>query len=328
MAAAAFKEDGASAVQTASKQQLKNSTLLVFVLAGVSNMCAAAITNPVNVVKVRMQLDGALSSAKVQQYHGLGRGMWKVWAEEGVRGLWRGTTAALLREASYSSIRMGAYEPFKQALGARDAAHTPLWVKVGAAAASGTLGSALANPTDVVMIRMQAPLLAPHPHLAGGAAAARAYTGAFHAFATIARHEGLGGLYRGVVPSMQRAALLTAAQIPSYDQTKHLLLNSGVFAEGIPCHVASSMTAGLVTAVVIAPVDLVKTRIMQQQVGVDGKGLLYSSAIDCFRKSLQAEGFAGMYKGFIPVWMRIGPHTNITFFIYEQLRSMMGIRPL
>lgn len=37
----------------------------LFGLAGSSNMCAAAITNPVNVVKVRMQLDGALSSTQV-----------------------------------------------------------------------------------------------------------------------------------------------------------------------------------------------------------------------------------------------------------------------
>lgn len=34
---------------------------MVFALAGMSNMCAAAITNPVNVIKVRMQLDGALA---------------------------------------------------------------------------------------------------------------------------------------------------------------------------------------------------------------------------------------------------------------------------
>ena len=37
----------------------------LFGLAGASNMCAAAITNPVNVVKVRMQLDGALTSSQV-----------------------------------------------------------------------------------------------------------------------------------------------------------------------------------------------------------------------------------------------------------------------
>ena len=42
-----------------------------------------------------------------------------------------------------------------------DPAHSPLWVKVAAGSLSGTIGSAIANPTDVVMIRMQAPVQAP-----------------------------------------------------------------------------------------------------------------------------------------------------------------------
>jgi hypothetical protein len=39
---------------------------LQFFLAGISNMTAAAITNPVNVVKVRMQLDCALVAGQVR----------------------------------------------------------------------------------------------------------------------------------------------------------------------------------------------------------------------------------------------------------------------
>lgn len=45
-----------------------------------------------------------------------------------------------------------------QAWGADDPSHTSLGVKVAAAATAGTIGSAIANPTDVVMIRMQAPV--------------------------------------------------------------------------------------------------------------------------------------------------------------------------
>lgn len=61
---------------------------------------------------------------------------------------------------------------------------------------------------------------------------------------------------------MQRAAILNAAQIPSYDHTKNMLLKSGVMHEGIPCHLVSSMTAGLVTAIVMSPIDLIRTRLV------------------------------------------------------------------
>jgi hypothetical protein len=40
--------------------------------------------------------------------------MVRIAQEEGLLALWKGTSAALLREASYSSIRMGAYEPLKE----------------------------------------------------------------------------------------------------------------------------------------------------------------------------------------------------------------------
>ena len=86
------------------------------------------------------------------------------------------------------------------------------------------------------------------------------YSGAFQAFSSIARTEGMRGLYRGVGPTMQRAALLNAAQIPSYDHSKCAILESGLLHEGIACNLVSSMTAGFVTAVVMSPIDLIKTR--------------------------------------------------------------------
>ena len=32
------------------------------------------------------------------------------------------------------------------------------------------------------------------------------------------------------------------------------------------------------------------------------------------KKTFKAEGMAGLYKGFIPNWMRIGPHTIVVCF--------------
>eukprot|EP00250_Pteridium_aquilinum_P011868 c20359_g1_i2 orf=295-1110(+) len=245
--------------------------------------------------------------------------------DEGLTGLWRGTGAALMREASYSSIRMGLYEPFKLMLGGDDPAHTPLWIKVTAGASAGVIGSAIANPTDVIMVRMQA---RPFQTSSGGAHPGWNYGGPFKAFSSIARTEGISGLYRGLVPTMQRAALINAAQAPSYDHAKHTLMNAGLVQEGVTCHLIASMVAGLMSAIAISPVDLIRTRIMQQAVHADGRGVLYSSTFDCFWKTLRSEGPRGLYKGFIPVWLRIGPHTIVTFFVFEQLRKGLGIVPM
>lgn len=69
-------------------------------------------------------------------------------------------------------------------------------------------------------------------------------------------------------------------------------------------------------------------RMMQQEVHACGRGALYSSSLDCFTQTARTEGLGGLYKGFMPVWMRIGPHTIITFFVFEQMRKMLGIKPI
>lgn len=98
-----------------------------------------------------------------------------------------------------------------QVLGARDPARTPLWKKLVASAAAGVIGSAVANPTDVVMIRMQAQRVElPHSQPVHPP---RQYKSTWGAFRQTAKEEGFRGLYRGVGPTMQRAGLLTAAQV-------------------------------------------------------------------------------------------------------------------
>lgn len=47
--------------------------------------------------------------------------------------------------------------------------------------------------------------------------------------------------------------------------------------------------------------------------------------MDCLRKTLAAEGLMGLYKGWLPNWLRIGPHTIITFAVFEAMRKAAGL---
>jgi solute carrier family 25 protein 14/30 len=140
------------------------------------------------------------------------------------------------------------------------------------------------------------------------------------------KQDGIAGLYRGVVPTTQRAMILTASQLPSYDHTKTWLLSRG-YNEGIATHVISSIVAGFVCATATSPVDLIKSRYMNQPFDA-GKGVKYSSMLDCIVKTVRSEGILSLYKGWLPNWMRISPHTIVTFVVYEKLRSMFNVRPI
>ena len=158
---------------------------------------------------------------------------------EGASGLYRGLSASVLRELSYSGIRLGLYEPCKRLLGATDPAQTSLSLKVLSGAMTGCLGSALANPLDLIKVRMQS------------ATGAAPYSSVAAAITTIARDgEGIRALWRGTGPTCARATLLTASQVPSYDHVKHTLLDNGYVHEGYLCHFFCSMVAGVVAAVI------------------------------------------------------------------------------
>ena len=74
------------------------------------------MTHPIDTIKVRLQLQGELAAQSTVVYNGLIRGSWRILSNEGIKGLYKGLSASLLREATYSTIRMGLYEPIKNLL--------------------------------------------------------------------------------------------------------------------------------------------------------------------------------------------------------------------
>ncbi|KAJ3314374.1 hypothetical protein HDV04_000336 [Boothiomyces sp. JEL0838] len=67
------------------------------------------------------------------------------------------------------------------------------------------------------------------------------------------------------------------------------------------------------------PIDVVRTRYYNQPY-VNGKGELYSGALDAITKITTHEGLTAFYKGFWPHFLRIGPHFCLTFVFLGLLR--------
>ncbi|KAF8941776.1 hypothetical protein BGZ47_007194 [Haplosporangium gracile] len=249
---------------------------------------------------------------------------------EGPRVFVAGLAPAVLRESIYSTIRFGSYDYFKGiysgmgAAGLRGGEETTTLVKLMSGLTSGMIGSAIANPTDLIKVRLQAFWPSGKPRYASIADACR----------SIYVEEGIPGLYRGVVPTAARAMVVTASQLASYDTTKHWLLKlrdsqgQARFNEGYLTHFCASTVAGLVCSISTSPIDTVKVRYMNQQFNAQGKGQLYRSAIDCAVKTIQREGPLALYKGFLMCWLRLGPHTMLSLMIFEKLRSFVGLNPV
>ncbi len=84
---------------------------------------------------------------------------------------------------------------------------------------------------------------------------------------------------------------------------------------------AASALSGFFVAVAMHPPDVISTRLYNQPV-LSGSGILYQGWVDCARKIGRIEGVRGYYKGFVAHYLRLGPHTLLTFIFWEQLKGM------
>lgn len=182
-----------------------------FVYGGISSCIAEFGTFPIDTTKTRLQvqgqkLDGRFSDVR---YKGMFHALSKITREEGFRALYSGIGPAVLRQSTYGTIKFGIYYTLKNWVGTPD--KEDLATNIFCGVIAGTVSSAIANPTDVLKVRMQA------------CSTTLQQKSMLECFHDVYQQEGLAGLWRGVGPTAQRAAVLTAVELPIYDAFKHYL---------------------------------------------------------------------------------------------------------
>lgn len=126
-------------------------------MASTAAMIAETATIPMDTAKVRMQLQ-KVEPGQVPRYNGLLGTTKTIAAEEGALALWNGLTPGLQRQFVFAGLRIGLYIPIRNAIcGELKPGENPsLLQKIAAGMTTGAIGISVANPTDVVKIRMQA----------------------------------------------------------------------------------------------------------------------------------------------------------------------------
>lgn len=290
-----------------------------FIFGGLASVTAECGTFPIDTTKTRLQIQGQVIDSSLTQlkYRGMLHALFKIFREEGVPALYSGIAPAVLRQASYGTIKIGVYHYMKRIF-VHDERDESLPINIFCGVVAGIVSSSVANPTDVLKVRMQA-----RCNVEGNETM-------LQAFYKIYKQEGLPGLWRGVGPTAQRAAIVVGVELPAYDFIKKTFLKHELLGDTKTNHFISSFLAGLAGAIASTPVDVVKTRLMNQRKlkacvivnGTTAVPAIYTSATDCLLQTVRTEGVMALYKGFIPNWVRLGPWNIIFFMTYEQLKKL------
>ncbi|XP_021906896.1 mitochondrial substrate carrier family protein ucpB isoform X2 [Carica papaya] len=275
-----------------------------FGTSGLSVAIATGITHPLDVLKVRLQMQLVGQRGPLT---GMGGLFVQALKNEGPRSLYLGLTPALTRSVLYGGLRLGLYEPSKYACDWAFGS-TNVLVKIASGAFAGSVATALTNPIEVLKVRLQ---MNPNARQGGPMIEVR----------RIVSEEGIGALWKGVGPAMARAAALTASQLATYDESKRILIRWTPLEEGFQLHLIA--IAGIMSTLITAPMDMIKTRLMLQreskQVGS------YRNGFHCGYQVMLTEGPRALYKGGFATFARLGPQTTITFILCEKLRKLVGL---
>ncbi|KAH8291251.1 hypothetical protein KR054_010047 [Drosophila jambulina] len=299
------------------------------VLGGVAAMGAVVFTNPIDVVKTRMQLQGELAArgTYVKPYRHLPQAMLQILRNDGLLALEKGLLPALHYQFILNSIRqvpqsehlmLGVYSNALEYgyLQDKDGKIAFYRGMVVGALAGGT-GTFLGSPFYMIKAQQQAQAVE-----AIAVGFQHRHTSMIDAMRQIYRTQGIRGFWRGATTCLSRAVMASSAQIGTFPTAKAFLQDNGYVTHPVLLSFCSGLMSGSMVSLANAPFDVVTTRMYNQPVDANGRGLVYRGLVDCFLKILRKEGVHGMYKGFWPIYLRSVPHTTLTFIFFDKLLQL------
>jgi len=270
--------------------------------------CASTLcVQPIDMVKVRLQLSGEGGKASSNPIK-MGA---RIIKEEGVAALYKGLSAALLRQLTYGTARLGMFRTFTDKLQNPDGS-LDFSKRVGCSLTAGGLAAVLGTPADAALVRMQADRTLPVEQR-------RNFRHVGHALSVTVKEAGFMGMFVGTGPTVIRAMSLNVGMLSSYDQIKSELENRTDLSN-TAVTACAKLASGFFASAFSLPFDFIKTRLQKQTAGPDGK-MPYGGIMDCARKVAAKEGMGAFYNGFWTYYVRISPHVMISLLILEKLNA-------
>jgi len=280
-----------------------------YLFGGLSGMTATSVIQPVDTLKVRIQIKGEAGEKKISPFTVIK----EIRKNEGIKGFYRGLDSALFRQATYATARLGIYRSMAEDIQRKNNRNLTGWEKVYCSLTAGFLGSLIGNPSDLVLIRFQSDATLPP-------AERRNYRNVFHAFKTIIKDEGLLTLWRGSAPTVLRAMSLNLGMLGPYDEVKERINKLSGTKDTKQTRLTASCIAGFLAAFMCLPFDNLKTKMQKMKLRADGT-MPYKGVVDCLTKTVKNEGVKGLWVGFPTFYFRVAPHAMITLLSQDFLHD-------
>lgn len=248
---------------------------------------AEAATLPLDTIRVRMMVFE--KKWKKGAFHCFR----KIAKTEGPQALFNGLGAGLIRQSIFAPIRLCLFDVFNHKLKAEKGAdNITLFDRAVMGALSGTIAITVANPADSIKTRLQT------DSTDSKSGKEPRYRGFNDAAKKMWKAEGMRGYYQSLKLNIMRNSLTNAAELGVYDQTKTYLLKNELLDNGFRLQILCSSVAGFSGALIMSPVDVIKTKLQSGRPIGKGKFVPYVNDREAAMCTWRESGWRGFYKGF------------------------------
>ncbi|CAI2377181.1 unnamed protein product [Moneuplotes crassus] len=259
-----------------------------FTAGVVSGSIGVFIGHPLDTLRIRMQLSNPKPMLELAT---------ETCVKEGVRGLYKGAVAPVIGRAPISGVTMAANDYCLRMMNYFNINENLKATIAGVV--SGIVSSPICCPIEHIKIKKQA------------------YSSGNISYSSIARAEGLSGLFRGLIPTLAREVPSCGVYFASYGYFKRVLKvdqmgQNDQSMKSLYIFLSGGL-AGQLSWIACYPIDLVKS-VMQNNSE-------YSSMMCTYRHLLAQNGYKIFFKGLGICLVRAFPVNGITLLLYEWMKN-------
>ncbi|EHN00502.1 Sal1p [Saccharomyces cerevisiae x Saccharomyces kudriavzevii VIN7] len=314
-----------------------------FIAGGISGVISRTCTAPFDRLKVfliaRTDLSSTLLNSKTDLLaknpnaditkisSPLAKAVKSLYRQGGIKAFYVGNGLNVVKVFPESSIKFGSFEITKKIMtkleGCKDTRDLSKFSTYIAGGLAGMAAQFSVYPIDTLKFRVQcAPL---DTKLKGNRLL-------FQTAKDMFREGGLKLFYRGVTVGILGIFPYAALDLGTFSALKKRYITKQAKALNLPQDqvtlsnlVVLPMGAfsGTVGASVVYPINLLRTRLQAQ--GTYAHPYVYNGFKDVLLKTIEREGYQGLFKGLIPTLAKVCPAVSISYLCYENLKKFMNL---
>ncbi|KAL0851807.1 hypothetical protein ABMA28_000116 [Loxostege sticticalis] len=286
-----------------------------FIAGGISAAVSKTAVAPIERVKLILQVQHVSKQiSEDKRYKGIVDAFIRIPKEQGFTSLWRGNLANVIRYFPTQALNFAFKDVYKGMFLAGVDKNTQFWRNFAGNLASGGAAGATSlcfvYPLDYARTRLAADV---------GKGKAKEFNGLIDCLMKTIKSDGIIGLYRGFIVSVQGIIIYRATYFGFYDTARGMLPDPKNTSLFITWMIAQTVTT--IAGITSYPLDTVRRRMMMQS-GRPANERLYKSTAHCWAVILKTEGPGAFFKGAFSNVLR-GTGGAFVLVLYDEIKNLL-----